>query len=63
MKDLGYGQDYVYSHHGKGNFATQEFLPHSISGKRFFQPGNNARENEMLDRLRSWWDQHYGYGQ
>lgn len=63
MKELGYGQDYLYSHLGAGNFAAQEFLPQSISGKRFFQPGNNAREHEMRERLKSWWDQHYGYGQ
>jgi putative ATPase len=63
MKELGYGQDYLYSHLGAENFAAQEFLPQSISGKRFFQPGNNAREHEMRERLKSWWDQHYGYGQ
>jgi putative ATPase len=62
MKELGYGDEYVYSHLGQGNFAPQEFLPQVISGTRFFQPGNNAKEREMLDRLKSWWEQHYGYG-
>jgi len=62
MKEMGYGDDYVYSHDGEGNFAAQEFLPKSISGIRFFQPGNNPREREMQNRLRLWWGQRYGYG-
>jgi len=61
MKDLGFGKDYVYSHLGEGHFAAQEFLPPPISGTRFFQPGDNPREREMRDRLRSWWAQQYGY--
>lgn len=61
MKELGYGMDYQYSHLGAGNFTAQEFLPESISGTRFFQPGNNPREREMQDRLRSWWKLQYGY--
>jgi len=61
MKELGYGDEYVYSHHGDGNFVAQEFLPQAISGTRFFHPGNNSKEREMLDRLRSLWEQRYGY--
>lgn len=61
MKQLGYGKDYQYSHDGAGNFVNQEFLPEEISGTVLFQPGKNARENEMREQLRRWWQQKYGY--
>ena len=54
MKDLGYGSDYQYSHDGAGNFVDQEFLPEAISGKSFYAPGDNPKEQEyarMLERL------------
>jgi putative ATPase len=55
MKDLGYGENYVYSHAQPGNFSVQEFLPAHISGMKFYEPGHNARENEMRNRLKTWW--------
>lgn len=61
MKQLGYGKDYQYSHDGVGNFMMQEFLPEAISGTVLFEPGKNARENEMREQLRRWWQQKYGY--
>ena len=61
MKQLGYGKDYQYSHDGVGNFVMQEFLPEAISGTVLFDPGKNARENEMREQLRRWWQQKYGY--
>lgn len=61
MKELGYGQHYVYSHDGPGNFVEQDFMPEEISGKRLFLPGDNPREREMRTRLRSWWGDRYGY--
>ena len=30
MKELGYGEDYKYAHHHKGNFVDQEFMPENI---------------------------------
>lgn len=61
MKDLGYGQNYKYSHAHTGNFVAQEFLPDEIKGARFFEPGSNARENELRNRLKSWWKDKYSY--
>ena len=43
MKEMGYGSEYRYSHTEPGD---QEFLPEAISGKRFYEPGDNAREQE-----------------
>ncbi|MCH7513621.1 MAG: replication-associated recombination protein A, partial [Bacteroidetes bacterium] len=61
MKKLDYGKGYQYSHDFSGNFSEQEYLPDPISGIRFFEPGNNPRENEMRKRLVQWWKEKYGY--
>ncbi|MFK7757234.1 MAG: replication-associated recombination protein A [Flavobacteriales bacterium] len=61
MKELGYGADYKYSHSGEGNFQEQEFLPKEISGTRFYEPGNNARELKDRQRLKELWKERYGY--
>ena len=61
MKNLGYGNNYKYAHSFEGNFAEQEFLPDSLSGTTFYNPGQNPREEELRKFLRSKWDKKYGY--
>ena len=61
MKEIGYGEDYKYSHNYENNFASQEFLPKEISKTKLYDPGNNARENAQRDFLRSRWKEKYGY--
>ena len=61
MKELGYHDGYKYAHEYAGNFADLEFLPESISGKKFYEPGNNARENELRRYLKNCWKDKYKY--
>ena len=61
MKNLGYGKDYQYSHSYEGNFSDQEYLPKEISGTKFYDPGTNAREEELRKFLRSLWKNKYDY--
>lgn len=61
MKELNYGKNYQYSHDYEGNFVPQEFLPDEIKDTKFYEPGNNARENQMRKQLRQWWGKKYGY--
>ena len=61
MKDLDYGKDYKYSHDYSNSFVVQEFLPKEISGQKFFDPGNNAREASMREFLKTRWKDKYGY--
>lgn len=61
MKDMQYGKGYQYSHMGEGNFIEQEYLPEKIAGTTFYDPGNNARENELRKFLRERWKGKYGY--
>jgi putative ATPase len=61
MKNLGYGKDYKYSHSYEGNFSSQEYLPTEISGSKFYDPGANAREEELRKFLKILWKEKYGY--
>ncbi len=61
MKELGYGEEYKYSHDYANNFAEQEFLPTEISETRFFEPGDNARERELRQFLKNRWKDKYDY--
>jgi putative ATPase len=61
MKELGYGKDYHYDHSHEKNFAGQEFLPEEIKGTRIYDPGKNARENELRNLLKNLWGEKYGY--
>lgn len=61
MKELGYGDDYKYSHDFANNFVEQEFLPDDISNTTFYEPGNNVRERELRLFLKNRWDDKYGY--
>jgi putative ATPase len=61
MKNIGYGKDYKYAHDFENNFVDLEFLPEKISGKKFYDPQENARENELRARLKALWKKKYGY--
>ncbi|MBL7764089.1 MAG: replication-associated recombination protein A [Chitinophagaceae bacterium] len=61
MKNMDYGKGYQYSHSYDGNFSEQEYLPKEISGKKFYDPGKNAREEELRKFLKSLWKDKYGY--
>ncbi len=61
MKDLGYSEGYQYDHSGENNFVGQEFLPEQIAGTRFYDPGRNAREDEIRKFLKARWQDKYGY--
>ena len=60
MKDLGYSDGYKYAHDYTGNFVDQEFLPDALRGTKFYEPGENARENETRKLLQWRWKEKYG---
>ena len=61
MKDIGYGKEYQYSHSFSSNFSNQEYLPESLSGIKFYEPGANAREKEIREYLKKLWGDKYNY--
>jgi putative ATPase len=61
MKKLDYGRDYKYPHAFPGNFAEQEYLPDKLQETKFYDPANNARENELRKYLKDKWGDKYKY--
>ncbi len=61
MSELGYGKEYKYSHGYQGNFAEQDFLPEKIRTHKFYEPQDNAQEQNIRARLKNWWKGKYGY--
>lgn len=61
MKELGYGEDYKYSHDYPGNFTHQEYLPDELVNTPFYEPGENARERQTKDFLNQRWQGKYNY--
>ena len=61
MKELGYGDEYQYSHNYANNFSEQEYLPDAIRETKFYDPGSNSRENGTREFLKNRWKDKYNY--
>ncbi len=61
MKDLDYGKNYKYAHSFETNFVDMEFLPEEIKNTVIYDPGKNAREEELRKFLKLRWKGKYGY--
>ena len=59
MKDLGYGENYKYSHDYANNFVNQEFLPDELSGMKFFEAGSSNREKDIEKTINNLWGKKY----
>ena len=56
MEELGYGQDYKYSHDYPGNFVQQEFMPTETGHPTFWVPCHNPSESKMAERMNTLWN-------
>jgi putative ATPase len=61
MKQLNYHKGYQYAHNFEDNFVAMECLPAEIAGTKFYDPGNNAREEELRRFLKARWKEKYNY--
>ena len=61
MKTMNYGKDYKYAHNFLDNFIDIEFLPDKIVGTKFYEPGKNAREEDIRKFLKVRWKDKYDY--
>ncbi|SKB75060.1 replication-associated recombination protein A [Daejeonella lutea] len=61
MKNIGYGKEYEYSHAHENNFSAQEYMPEKLSGTLLYDPGKNAAEEKLRERLRTLWKGKYKY--
>ncbi|MDG5800074.1 replication-associated recombination protein A [Marinilabiliaceae bacterium ANBcel2] len=55
MKELGYGDNYKYSHDYNDNFAAQEFMPEKLSNQKLWEAQNNPAENKIKERMNYLW--------
>ncbi len=56
MKELGYGKEYKYDHDAPDGFSGQDFLPESLQGKKYYEPGPFGFEKDVKRRI-DYWDQ------
>jgi putative ATPase len=61
MKTIGYGKDYQYAHGYEGNFSEQEYFPEQLSGTKLYDPGKNAAEEKLREKLKQNWKNKYNY--
>jgi putative ATPase len=54
MKDLGSGAGYQYAHAVPEAYTPQEYLPDSLRGATYYEPGPFGFEREVGKRL-AWW--------
>ena len=55
MREMGYGQDYKYSHDYDDHFAPMQNLPDSLKGRRYYTPSDQGYEKQAAARLKQWW--------
>lgn len=48
MKKAGYGIDYVYPHDYPNHYYPQNYLPDNLIGKRFYEFGDNQKEQSTF---------------
>ncbi|MGZ8375703.1 MAG: replication-associated recombination protein A [Gemmatirosa sp.] len=56
MKELGYGAGYQYAHDAPEAYIPQEYLPETLQGATFYEPGPFGFEREIAKRL-AWWEE------
>jgi len=61
MKELGFGDGYKYPHDFENQFTDQDFLPKEIDGNKFYEPGNNTKEENIRKFLQTRWRDKYNY--
>jgi putative ATPase len=54
MRELGYGEGYVYDHATEEGFSGQNYFPEGVARARFYRPGERGFEREVRKRLDYW---------
>ncbi len=50
MRSLGYGKGYQYAHDDPEGVVTQDYLPESLRGRRYYQPQTHGSEAQLAER-------------
>ncbi len=57
MKDLHYGEGYVYAHDTEEKLTSMQCLPDSLLGRTYYRPtqqGSEARAAQRLEQIQAW---------
>jgi len=54
MREMDYGKGYKYAHDYEGHHVEQEHLPPGLRGKRYYVPGDQGFEKDVVSRLEQW---------
>jgi putative ATPase len=54
MKDLGYGDGYVYDHDTETGFSGQNYFPDGMARQNFYRPVERGFERDIKKRLDYW---------
>jgi putative ATPase len=54
MKDLGYGDGYVYDHGTEEGFSGQDYFPEQMPRQSFYRPAERGFEREVGKRMAYW---------
>ena len=61
MKDMGYSNNYQYSHDFEHNFKEQEYMPDKLKANQLYVPGKNSREESSASWLKYLWKEKYKF--
>jgi putative ATPase len=50
-EDLGHGQGYLYPHAYRDHWVAQQYLPESLQGRVFYQPGRQGYEGQIQEQV------------
>lgn len=51
MKDLHYGQGYIYAHDTEEKLSKMKCLPESLKGRRYYHPTEQGQERQVKEKL------------
>ena len=53
MEELNYGKGYIYAHNTEEKLSRMKCLPDSLTGRRYYRPTNQGKEEQVKERLDS----------
>ncbi len=54
MKEMGYGNGYIYDHDHEDSFSGQNYFPEGMKPVNFYSPNSKGFEREIAKRLKYW---------
>ena len=61
MKELGYGDGYIYAHDTEDKLTAMQCLPDSLIGRKYYEPtdqGLESRVKERMEQIEAWRKNH-----